>query len=31
MEREYTVIVNAGVDLKQVESELTASTESGPI
>ena len=30
-EREYTVVVNAGVDLKQVEAELTASTGSGPI
>ena len=30
-EKEYTVIVNAGVDLKQVEAELTASIGSGPI
>ena len=31
MEREYSVIVNAGVDLKELEAELTASTGSGPI
>lgn len=30
-EKEYTVIVNKGVDLKQLESELTASTGDGPI
>ena len=30
-EKEYTVVVHAGVDLKQVEAELTASTGSGPI
>ena len=30
-EREYTVVVHAGVDLKQVEAELIASTGSGPI
>ena len=30
-EKEYTVIVNKGVDLKQLESELTSSTGDGPI
>lgn len=31
MEREYTVIVNKGVDLKELEQELTNSTGDGPI
>ena len=30
-EKEYAVIVNKGVDLNQLESELTSSTGSGPI
>ena len=30
-EKEYAVIVNKGVDLTQLESELTSSTGSGPI
>jgi subtilisin family serine protease len=31
IEREYTVVVNAGVDLAGLEAELTASTGAGPI
>ena len=31
MEREYTVVINAGENLAQLEAELTASTGSGPI
>ena len=31
MEKEYTVVVNKGVDLTALEYEITASSGSGPI
>ena len=31
MEKEYTVVVNKGVDLAELENEITASSGSGPI